>query len=149
MNATMETDRVRRHTSAPRLEEQEQRLEESIRLYYGQPDAVITDRLRELDREWSMERWIETNASTLALTGIVLGLTVDRKWFALPLVVTAFLLQHAIQGWCPPVPVLRRFGIRTRGEIDREKYALKLLRGDFTGVGSESMDVNKIIAAFR
>lgn len=34
------------------------------------------------------------------------------------------LLQHGLQGWCPPLPVLRRLGVRTRGEIDREKYAL-------------------------
>lgn len=31
----------------------------------------------------------------------------------------------------PPVPVLRRCGVRTRREIDEEKYALKALRGDF------------------
>jgi len=35
-------------------------------------------------------------------------------------------LQHGLQGWCPPLPLLRRLGIRTRGEIDREKYALKV-----------------------
>ena len=29
------------------------------------------------------------------------------------------------------MPVLRKFGVRTRSEIDREKYALKVLRGDF------------------
>lgn len=71
-----------------------------------------------------MERVLEVNASALALTGLVLGLTVDRKWFVLPAAVLGFLLQHGIQGWCPPLPVLRRLGTRTRGEIDREKYAL-------------------------
>jgi hypothetical protein len=45
--------------------------------------------------------------------------------------VTGFLLQHAIQGWCPPVPILRRLGFRTADEINRERYALKALRGDF------------------
>ena len=44
---------------------------------------------------------------------------------------TGFLLQHALQGWCPPVPVFRRLGVRTTAEIDRERYALKALRGDF------------------
>jgi hypothetical protein len=42
--------------------------------------------------------------------------------------------MHAVQGWCPPVPVLRKMGIRTRSEIDREKFALKVLRGDFQDV---------------
>ena len=45
--------------------------------------------------------------------------------------VGGFLLQHAVQGWCPPVPVFRRLGVRTQTEIDEERYALKALRGDF------------------
>jgi hypothetical protein len=45
----------------------------------------------------------------------------------LPGVVLSFLLQHALQGWCPPLPILRRMGVRTRGEIDQEKYELKAL----------------------
>ena len=47
---------------------------------------------------------------------------------------TAFLFQHALQGWCPPVPVLRRLGFRTVYEIDRERFSLKAIRGDFEQV---------------
>jgi hypothetical protein len=46
----------------------------------------------------------------------------------------ALLLQHALQGWCPPIPLLRRLGFRTEAEINRERYALKALRGDFRQV---------------
>ena len=49
--------------------------------------------------------------------------------------VSASSHQNPVQGWCPPVPVFRRLGVRTREEIDRERYALKALRGDFRGVG--------------
>jgi hypothetical protein len=45
--------------------------------------------------------------------------------------VGGFLFQHAIEGWCPPVPILRRLGFRTAREIDIERVALKTLRGDF------------------
>jgi hypothetical protein len=45
--------------------------------------------------------------------------------------VLPLLFYHAVQGWCPPIPLLRRLGIRTQQEIDAEKYALRLLRGDF------------------
>ena len=31
------------------------------------------------------------------------------------------------------MPLLRRLGVRTQSEIEYERYALKLLRGDFTG----------------
>jgi hypothetical protein len=49
-------------------------------------------------------------------------------WLVLPLVVTAFLFQHAIQGWCPPVPILRRLGFRTTYEIEQERRNLLALR---------------------
>ena len=99
--------------------------------YYADHMAEIDLRLAELDREWDIERTIEANAATVALTGCILGATVDRRWFVFPAIVSAFLLQHAVQGWCPPVPVLRRLGVRTADEINQERYALKALRGDF------------------
>ena len=37
----------------------------------------------------------------------------------------AFLLMHALIGWCPPVVALRRLGFRTRAEIDAERSALE------------------------
>jgi hypothetical protein len=36
-----------------------------------------------------------------------------------------------MQGWSPAVPLLRQLGVRTRMEIEEERYALKVLRGDF------------------
>lgn len=94
----------------------------------------ISHRIRELDEEWDIERWLEFNASSLALFGTVLGLFRHRKYLLIPGVVLPFLLNHSVNGWCPPIPLLRRLGIRTRREIDHEKYALKALRGDFSGI---------------
>ena len=54
---------------------------------------------------------------------------------------TALLLQHALQGWCPPLPVFRRWGVRTAREIEEERYALKALRGDFRAVPAETEEV--------
>jgi hypothetical protein len=84
-----------------------------------------------LEREWDIERVLEVNASSLALTGAVLGAAFSRKWLLLTMTVTGFLLLHGIQGWCPPVPILRKMGVRTASEIERERFALKFLRGDF------------------
>ena len=106
--------------------------------YYSRHKHRIDERLRALDREWDIERAIELNASTLALAGTALGITRDKRWLALPLLVTGFLFQHAVQGWCPPVPVLRRLGFRTSYEIDEERQALKALRGDFADTSSRS-----------
>ncbi len=62
-----------------------------------------------------------------------------RKWLLLPFGVAAFLLQHALQGWCPPVDIFRRLGIRTTREINDERVALKVLRGDF-----DEIDVSEV-----
>lgn len=99
--------------------------------YYELHPEDIPARLAELDREWDIERTLEANAATLAFTGVVLGSTIGRRWFALPALVSAFLFQHAVEGWCPPLPILRRLGFRTADEINEERLALKALRGDF------------------
>ena len=71
------------------------------------------------------------------MIGILLSILQGRKWLVLSLVVSGFLLRHAVEGWCPPVPVLRRLGVRTRLEIERERHALKLLRGDFDNLARD------------
>lgn len=121
------SDRVRRSTAASVNEKIDRRTDANIQTYANSSRDVVLRRIQELDREWDVERILEVNASTLALTGLVLGMTVHRRWLMAPAVVLTFLFQHAIQGWCPPLPVLRRLGVRTRGEIDREKYRLMSL----------------------
>jgi hypothetical protein len=103
----------------------------NVAQYADQGPAAIDRRLAELDREWDIERLLEANASSLVVAGCVLGAFVSRKFFVLPALVGGFLLQHAIQGWCPPIPLFRRLGVRTQREIDEERFALKALRGDF------------------
>ncbi len=120
-------DRVRSSTASHVNEEIDHQTDINIQRYKGKSKAEIFERIQMLDKEWDIERVLEVNASTLALTGLILGLTKNRKWLFLPGIVLPFLLQHGLQGWCPPLPLLRRLGIRTRGEIDREKYALKAL----------------------
>src|SRR4051794_30326382 len=97
-----EHDRVRAHTAGKvnrRIDAQAQN--RIIRAAVEDP-TVLSGRIAELDREWDIERWLETNASALALTGTALGLFVNRKFLAVPLIVLPFLLQHALRGWCPP-----------------------------------------------
>jgi hypothetical protein len=106
--------------------------------YYGINPHLIEGRLQELKKEWDIERTIEANAASFTLLGLTLGTFSNRKWYILSAAVAGFLLQHAIQGWCPPVPVLRRLGFRTQTEINAEIYALKAIRGDFAGVESDS-----------
>lgn len=131
-------DRVRAHTDASVNRRIDKETAAGVRRYTRKSIGQISRRIEELDREWDMERILETNASLLAFTGLMLGMIRDRKWLALPALVLPFLFQHAVQGWCPPVPIFRRMGVRTRKEIEREKYALKILRGDFDHIAPAS-----------
>lgn len=117
--------------------------------WYASRPHLIDDRLRQLDEEWDIERAIQANAATLALLGTVFSLVHDRRWAYLPLAVTGFLLQHATQGWCPPVPVLRSLGFRTPAEIERERYALKAMRGDFENLSTEGTRDRRASDAFK
>jgi hypothetical protein len=110
----------------------------------------IDERLRELEREWDIERTLESNAAAIGLLGLGLGAFVHRRLYLLPAVVAGFLLQHAVQGWCPPLPIFRRLGIRTAREIEEERQALKALRGDFRGLPQADGDVTRerVDAAF-
>lgn len=100
-------------------------------VYSGKEREAIAARLAELNREWDTERTLETSASLLTVLGIVLGFTKSRWWFLLSGMVGVFLLTHAIKGWCPPLTVIRKLGVRTAKEIEEEKNILRQLRGDF------------------
>jgi hypothetical protein len=126
-----EPERVRANTSAEVNWRIDQRIEENVRRYAEKTPEQIARRIWELEQEWDIERVLQAMASSLSLMGIALSLTRSRRWIVLPGVVLSFLLLHAIQGWCPPVPLLRRLGVRTRDEIERERLALKALIGDF------------------
>ena len=127
-------DHVQRHTSTHVNREIERQAARRLVRAAGQAPTALTRRINELEEEWDIERWLEMNASALAFTGVALGIFVNKKFFAIPCIVLPFLFQHAVQGWCPPIPFLRRRGVRTRREIDAEKFALKALRGDFVEV---------------
>lgn len=122
--------RTERNTPHSLNEKILRRTEESVRRVIAQGPDAIERRLRELDSEWDTERTLETMAASLALAGVALGATVNRRWYALSGVVAAFLLQHGMQGWCPPLPLVRALGVRTVREIDAERFVLKLARGD-------------------
>ena len=89
----------------------------------GSPLAA-TVRLRQLDQEIDLEHALQLSAAALGFIGAVLAIAVHRTFVLLPLLAFALLGQYAIQGWCPPVPLLIRLGLRSRSDIDRERYAL-------------------------
>lgn len=132
-----ETDRVRKNSSNTINNSIDQDIAQHVNDMSNKSPEAINERIRQLEQEWDVERNLEVIAPSLILGGLAMGAFLNKKWLVLPGLVAAFLLQHGIQGWCPPVPVLRFFKIRTKGEIDREKYALKALKGDFEKTASD------------
>jgi hypothetical protein len=131
-----EGERVRRSTAVEKNRKIDVQLLDNIRRYSESTPEEISARIRILDKEWDIERMLETNMSIIALTGLALAVFLNPYWLILPTVVLLFFLQHALQGWCPPIPLFRALKVRTRPEIDREKYALKALRGDFININN-------------
>jgi hypothetical protein len=138
------TDRVRANTWPPLND----RIDTEAQLRLRQAAAAassdeITSRIARLDHEWDFNRTIETEASLMGLVGLALGVAVDRRLLILPAFVSTMLVVHATHGWYPLLPLFRRIGVRTQDEIDRERYGLKALRGDFTAIplaGSAAAD---------
>ena len=126
------SDNVRSVTEQEINRQIDAKIEESIRHYATQSPEAISNRIQELDQEWDIERHLAMTASSVGLGTVLLSfLGGGKKWLLLTGTAMGFLMNHALRGWCPPVPLFRKLGVRTRAEIDREKYALKILRGDF------------------
>jgi len=128
--------RVELHTINPVNARIREKTLAELREYKDAGTEALTGRIRELDAEWDTERVLETSASLIILIGTVLAVTVSPYWLILVLAVSFFLLEHAVQGWCPPLPLIRRLGVRTPQEIYDEKMAVRFLRGDFGDMGS-------------
>jgi hypothetical protein len=73
-------DWVRRSTSLHVNLEIDRQTDCNIQWYVATSHEVILERIRELDKEWDVERVLEANASSFTLTGLLLGLTVDKRW---------------------------------------------------------------------
>ncbi len=104
-----------------------------INIYKNSSDKILSDNIDKLNSEWDMDRIIEVRAASVVLASTIIGLTTNKKyWFMLSGTAGLFLMQHALQGWCPSAPIIRKLGIRTSEEINNEKIAYKMLRDDFS-----------------
>ena len=82
-----------------------------------------TARLRQLDQEVDQESALQVSAAALGFIGALLSVTVSSAFALLPAFVFATLGQYAVQGWCLPMVLLARLGLRSSRDIDRDRYA--------------------------
>lgn len=143
------SDRVRHNTPAGINQRIDQAMMKRVWDYARKSPAEITARIAQLDREWDLERVLETGTGALALSGVVLSGVKSRVWLLLPAAVLASLLQHSLTRRSAAVQLVRALGVRTRREIDGEKYALRMLRGDFDKLQAVSEENHRAIEALR
>lgn len=130
-------DRVRQRTAKSVLSRIDDETFGNVLNCATDPQSCVPSRIQELEREWDTDRLLEAEASVMALTGVMLGATVNRKFFALPGFVAGMVFLHATTGIYPLLPVFRRLGFRSQKEIQRERFALKAVRGDFEEMGQD------------
>lgn len=104
----------------------------NLNTYKNKTKQEISSRIKDLDSEWDSERVLEVSSASLIVYSTFMGMLSKKCWFLLTGTVGVFLMLHALNGWCPPLPIIRKMGVRTAQEIQNEKIVLKMLRGDFS-----------------
>lgn len=128
---TSNVDRIGKEAAASREAETRRREQLLVHLsYYAANQGEIGDRLRQLDDEWDVDRVLTLNGSAISLFGVLVGLLGRKRWYVIAMIVQALMIQHEAQRCSAAGSLLRSLGFRTKEEIEQERYALKLLRGD-------------------
>lgn len=109
---------------------QDARLECTLRTVIDGGPAAISERLEQLDHEWTTGRATKAAAAVLIVTGLALSLL--SPWcLILPVVGGVMLLQYLFGRRSLTGAFFHSLGLRSGCEIEQEKMALKALRGDF------------------
>jgi hypothetical protein len=119
-----------RISAARRCPEQDT-LEKRLACLADAGPQAITDRLNEIESEWSAGRMTKATLGVIVLAGLALAVTVNVWWLLLPAVSGLLLLQYLFGRMSWLGATFRELGFRPGAEIDQEKFALKALRGDF------------------
>lgn len=96
-----------------------------------QGTQAITDRLAQLEREWTTGRLVKATTGVALMAGLALTALGNPWWLLLVAAAGVILVQY----WFFPHSWLaegyQRLGFRSGGQIEDERLALRVLRGDF------------------
>lgn len=131
-------DDVREHTPEAVNKRIDAQVEAHVAQLVERDDPVaLTEHICELEDGWDVERTTGVVTGAAALLGALAAARWGRGWWLLPAAAGAVLLEQALTGGSLLVQGLRSLGMRTRQELDLERFALKGLRGDFTRIPHE------------
>jgi hypothetical protein len=97
---------------------------------------AIDARIAELDREWTAGRATKATIGLLIVVGFALTPFLGFWLLVLPAVGGLLLLQYMFMRTSWAGIVFHQLGFRTGFEVEQEKMALKVLRGDFREVST-------------
>ncbi len=127
-------DRVRDHSAQIVNQRIAERTRDRIDHIVHEGRDAIARRLERLDDEWDVDRALMVNFAIVGGAAYAAGIYryTQRPWFGRRrkgwlqffTVQLGFLLYHGTVGWCPPLAVFRRLGVRTKSEIEAERRAL-------------------------
>ncbi|PTL80535.1 hypothetical protein [Vitiosangium sp. GDMCC 1.1324] len=144
----MSTDAVRSHTPEVVNRKIDERVERCVRHMAERMDrAAITRYLEKLESEWDLNRVVTVAMSSVSVLGLLLSEKAGRGWRRVSGVAAGMLLLHGLLGFSPMAELIRAMGVRTRREMDLEKFALKALRGDFERIPHEGGPLARANAA--
>ena len=144
----MSTDSVRTHTPDQMNRKIDARVEQCVQHMAEQMDRPTISRyLEKLEREWDLNRVVTVAASAVTVLGLALAAKDGKGWRVVSGVAAGLLLQHGLLGFGPLAELVRLMGVRTRREMDLEKFALKALRGDFERIPHEGGPLARANAA--
>ncbi|MCE9666613.1 hypothetical protein LY474_02205 [Myxococcus stipitatus] len=141
-------DSARIHTPLMVNRRIDEHVESCVRHMASHADrAEMSHYLQKLEREWDLNRAVMVGTSALGALGLLLGSRDGGRWRVLTAAACGLLVQHALFGFGPLSGPLRALGIRTRREIDLEKFAIKALRGDFERIPNDGGPMARANAA--
>ncbi|AKQ67708.1 hypothetical protein A176_004620 [Myxococcus hansupus] len=142
------SDTVRAHAPLVVNRRIDEHVERCVRYMAEKGDRAEMSRyLERLEREWDVHRAVAVTTSALGLLGLLLGRRDGGRWRGLSTAAGALMLQHGLSGFSPLSELFRALGVRTRREIDLEKFAIKALRGDFERIPNEGGPMARANAA--
>ncbi len=140
-------DTVRTHTPDQLNRRIDERVERCVRYMAQQERSEIGHYLQQLEEEWDVNRVLAVGGSVVTLSGLLLSRGLGRGWLGLSAAVAGLMLQQGLVGHSLLAALVRSLGVRTRREIDLEKFALKALRGDFERIPTEGGPLARANAA--
>ena len=92
---------------------------------------AVNQRLTELEREWTAGRMVKAVTGAMLVVGIALGGFLHPYWLLLTALAGAVLVQDWFFRSSTLGELFHSFGYRSGAEIEDERLALRVLRGDF------------------